>query len=159
MKCYADSSFIVQLLLQDFATAEARDCHRALGRPPLIYDALHALEVPNSLYLRIHAAAGTGSRLRAATKRETQTGLRRLQHMQDCGQLFPVQVDMNSVLAEAASLAECHTSVTGARSLDTLHVAAALILEADKFLTCDKRQAKLARRLGLEVKLIGATHG
>ena len=36
-------------------------------------------------------------------------------------------------------------------TLDILHIAAALILRADTFLTFDKRQAKLAAAAGLTV--------
>jgi len=63
---------------------------------------------------------------------------------------------MDEVLLEAASLSELHTETIGARSLDAMHVAAALLLHADKFLACDQRQAKLASRAGLKVSLIGA---
>lgn len=36
-------------------------------------------------------------------------------------------------------------------TLDILHIAAAIILRADTFLTFDKRQAKLAAAAGLRV--------
>lgn len=156
MKCYADTSFIVQLLLRDFATGEAKDCYRALGTPPLIYLSLHALEVTNALRLRIFATATAESRVRAATRRETLAGQRRLKHMLRIGHLLPTASDMDDAFVEAASLSELHTETTGARSLDTLHVAAARLLHADRFLTCDQRRAKLAGRAGLKVKLIGA---
>ena len=38
----------------------------------------------------------------------------------------------------------------GMRTLDTLHVACALELEADRFWTFDERQAKLAKAAGLK---------
>jgi predicted nucleic acid-binding protein len=155
MKCYADSSFIMQLLLQDFATGEAKDCYRALGSPPLICVCLHTLEVSNALRLRLFATATSESRVRAATKRETGTGLRRFKHMLNSGYLLRTPVDMDDAFVEAASLSELHTQSIGARALDTLHVAAARLLNADRFLTCDQRQAKLATRAGLKVRLIG----
>lgn len=48
-------------------------------------------------------------------------------------------------------LARRHVSRLGARTLDTLHVAAALELGADHFWTFDERQAKLAKAGGLEL--------
>jgi hypothetical protein len=42
-------------------------------------------------------------------------------------------------------------NLVGGSALDILHVACALILRADTFLTFDKRQAKLARAAGLSV--------
>jgi predicted nucleic acid-binding protein len=55
------------------------------------------------------------------------------------------------LVREAESLAEHHTPVIGARSLDILHVAAALVLGATEFCTFDTRQGKLARAAGLHV--------
>ena len=154
MKYYADTSFIVQLLLQDFATTEAKDALKELGKPPLLFLPLHELEVSNALRLRIFATSDAVSRVRAATRAETATGLRRLKFMLRIRQLLPVICDSNDIMAEATSLSELHTETTGARSLDTLHVAAAQLLNADLFLTCDRRQARLATRAGLKVKLI-----
>jgi len=48
-------------------------------------------------------------------------------------------------------LSDQFASRTGARTLDTLHVAAARLLGAKEFLTSDDRQAKLARAIGLKV--------
>ena len=56
------------------------------------------------------------------------------------------------LLREAESLAELHTPTIGSRSLDILHVAAALASGATEFCTFDTRQGKLARRAGLRVQ-------
>jgi predicted nucleic acid-binding protein len=56
------------------------------------------------------------------------------------------------LVREAESLAEHHTPVIGARSLDVLHVAAALVLGATEFCTLDTRQANLAKAAGLHVQ-------
>ncbi len=37
MKCYADTSFIGQFLVPDFATAAARAVFQRLHRPPLLF--------------------------------------------------------------------------------------------------------------------------
>ena len=62
MKCYADSSFILQLLVEDFANEEAVHCFRRLGRPALSFSGLHTLEITNGLRLRLFAAAAMGSK-------------------------------------------------------------------------------------------------
>ena len=46
-------------------------------------------------------------------------------------------------------LARRHVAKLGVRTLDSLHVAAALELRADRFWTFDKRQARLAEAEGL----------
>jgi hypothetical protein len=156
MNCYADSSFILQLVVEDFANAEAIDCYRALRRPPLIYTGLHGLEVPNGLRLRVFASAVLGARQRTLARNQAAAAMSRLQSMMKRGSLHRMAVDIDEALVEAASLSELHTERIGSRSLDTLHVAAALLLNANQFLTCDQRQAKLASRAGLKVKLIGS---
>ena len=44
------------------------------------------------------------------------------------------------------------TTTLGCRTLDIIHVAAALVLEAKEFVTFDTRQAALAKQAGLTVK-------
>ena len=58
------------------------------------------------------------------------------------------------VLQVADELGEKHTAALGVRSLDLLHVAAAVTLGAKKFLTCDARQLALARAAGLRAEKI-----
>jgi predicted nucleic acid-binding protein len=53
----------------------------------------------------------------------------------------------------ALKLSRSHTSETGTRSLDILHVASALAMKCGTFLTFDRNQAKLARAAGLELPL------
>jgi len=45
-----------------------------------------------------------------------------------------------------------YAAATLARSLDTLHVAAALVIGARQFITFDVRQAALASKPGLKLK-------
>jgi predicted nucleic acid-binding protein len=49
-----------------------------------------------------------------------------------------------------ADIGRRHGPKLGIRTLDTLHVACALELKADRFWTFDERQAKLAKALGLK---------
>jgi hypothetical protein len=60
-------------------------------------------------------------------------------------------MDMDVTLAQAAKLSAAHTERLGARAIDLLHVANALTLESELFLTRDIRQAQLARVEGLKV--------
>ena len=156
MKCYADSSFILQLIVEDFANREAIDCYRSRRRPQLAYTGLHALEVSNGLRLRVFASAALGARQRILARRQAAAAMSRLLSMRRRGSLQSSTVDMDDAFVEAAALSELHAETVGCRSLDSLHVAAALLLSAEHFLTCDQRQAKLASRAGLKVQLIVA---
>jgi hypothetical protein len=61
-----------------------------------------------------------------------------------------IQADLlwRAALQRAADLSRRHTPVLGCRSLDVLHVASALELQAKHFLTFDSRQQKLAQATG-----------
>lgn len=64
-----------------------------------------------------------------------------------------LEIDLPSIALEiCAELSRIHTPQLGTRTLDTLHVAAALELKAERFWTFDDRQAKLAKAVGLKLK-------
>lgn len=50
-----------------------------------------------------------------------------------------------------ADLARRHGPKLGMKTLDTLHIACALELKAERFWTFDERQAKLAKAQGLKI--------
>jgi predicted nucleic acid-binding protein len=50
-----------------------------------------------------------------------------------------------------SDLARRHGPKLGMRTLDTLHVACALELKAERFWTFDERQAKLAKAQGMKI--------
>jgi predicted nucleic acid-binding protein len=58
---------------------------------------------------------------------------------------LPVRLWETSIL-----LAEMHGPTLGVRTLDSLHVACALELKAERFWTFDDRQARLAEAVGLD---------
>jgi predicted nucleic acid-binding protein len=62
-----------------------------------------------------------------------------------------VEVDLPDMAFETCvKLARQYVGRLGVRTLDSLHVASALELEADGFWTFDARQAKLAEATGLK---------
>jgi hypothetical protein len=67
-----------------------------------------------------------------------------------------VALDMDAVIVRATDLALAHTERVGARSIDLLHVAAALALTSEVFLTTDDRQAQLSKAEGLKVITVAA---
>ncbi len=154
MKCYADTSFIGQFLVPDFATAAARAAFQRLRRPPLLYTGLHELELTNLLELRVFAAGSAAERSRSRS--ETALAARRLQHMMQTAMLLRSPLDWEEASVQAAVFSARHSGKIGARSLDVLHVAAAISLKAGLFLTCDRRQSALAKAVGLKVELITA---
>ena len=67
------------------------------------------------------------------------------------GILRRVAVDWSLAWARCQALSMDHAAETGARTLDLLHVAVALLLDAREFVTTDQRQAAVAQRVGMVV--------
>ncbi len=61
--------------------------------------------------------------------------------------------NLANVVDEAKRLSATHTMTGGHRSFDILHVAGAIVLGAQEFLTFDANQKKLAAAEGLHVPL------
>ena len=55
------------------------------------------------------------------------------------------------MLDAAAELSAAHTAELGTRTLDVLHVATAVVLGLIHFVSYDKRQLALAKRVGLKI--------
>jgi predicted nucleic acid-binding protein len=66
-------------------------------------------------------------------------------------------ISMDEALSTGERLALAHAARLGTRSLDTLHVAAALLVGATDFVTGDERQASLAEEVGLRVTRFRST--
>ncbi len=60
-------------------------------------------------------------------------------------------MDLEIAIARAIEISSAHTERLVARAIDLLHVAAALALESELFLTTDERQAQLAKAEKLKV--------
>jgi len=67
------------------------------------------------------------------------------------GRLTVLDVLWRRTLELAAELSAQHTAALGTRTLDVLHVAAAVTLEVKRFVSYDNRQAALAKAVGLRV--------
>ena len=152
MRVYADASFLVKLLAQEPGTAVAVDLYRRIGRPPVFYLPLHALEVANAIRQRaFHRRHTTPSSERAAIKRERDASLALLHKFIACRAFIEIVTDMDAAIEAARGLSGKHTERLGCRGFDLLHVALALELECEAFLTSDRIQGALARAEGLDV--------
>jgi hypothetical protein len=108
--------------------------------------------VQNAILQRAFFQRRTGSPLeRRNADRERDAALMRLQHLLEHRTFLELAVDMETALARAATLSAAYTEQFGARSIDLLHVACAIILKAELFLTTDSRQERLAVAEGLRV--------
>jgi predicted nucleic acid-binding protein len=152
MSCYADTSFLLKLVLPESDSERAMAEFRSLAFPPLFYTPLHALEVTNAIRQRaFHLRRNLPAKQRAAISRERDAALARLNHWLKRGWLLDVSVDLEEAFRLSLAFSEQHTERLGCRAFDLFHVALAVHLRARTFLTADLIQAKLARSQALEV--------
>ncbi len=131
---YGDSSFIVSLYATD-ANSDAAASALSAARKQLAWTDWHSLEVENALRLREFRGLSTRS--------ETAGMLAAIHEDLAAGMLSRASVDLPRALVCARGLSEKHSAALGTRSLDILHVAIALELQAAQSFTFDARQAAL----------------
>jgi predicted nucleic acid-binding protein len=152
MRVYADTSFLAKLLTQEPGTATAVAEYRRLGRPAVFFLPLHELEVTNAIRQRaFHQRHTLHSPERSFIKRERDTALALLQKYISRGAFIEATQEMEAAIERARHLSEKYTERLGCRGFDLLHVALALELESESFLTCDGNQGELAHGEGLKV--------
>ena len=144
MKGYVDSGVLIKLYVKERNSAEAARAVSRIGAPVLT--PLHELEIRNAL----RALEGRG--LVSAAQQATASHVLEADILSR--RLRRASPDWTRVYEIASMLSQRHTPDTLARSLDILHVAAAIAVEAGVFVTADSRQAEVARRAGLEVTMV-----
>jgi predicted nucleic acid-binding protein len=141
LSAYADTSFLVSLYVLDGNSARATAQMKAIKLPVLLTP-FGELELANALYQRVFRKELISSTINAAHALFTQ----------DIREgIFEPRFLSQTVYDRAKVIARKHTPRLGTRTLDVLHVASALVLQADAFYTFDRNQGKLARAEGLAV--------
>jgi predicted nucleic acid-binding protein len=139
LSIYADTSFFVSLYLPDRHSGEAQ--RRIDLRPLLWLTPLHRAEWTHAIAQHVFQqkmSAVEAQRVYRDLERDRSSGLW-------------LEVDLPEMAFETCvDLARRHAARIGVRTLDTLHVASALELKADRFWTFDERQAKLAQVEGFK---------
>lgn len=137
---YADTSLLFSLVLHDANTAETV---AYLKRHPtsLALTPWQRCELSNAVRLSVWRGSCPAPVAIAA--------LEKIDADLTAGNLAETPLVWPDVLKIADELGKKHTSALGVRTLDLLHVSAAVSLKAKTFLTYDGRQLALARASGL----------
>ena len=139
MSIYADSSFFVSLYIPDEHSSAAGRLLRQHAR--IWLTPLHRAEWAHAVARRLFQRDISG--------REAQTIYDNFERDREAR--FWVEVSLPEMAFERCiQLAKQHAARVGMATFDTLHVASALELGAERFWTFDERQAKLARAVGLK---------
>ena len=143
MKAYADTSFLLALYRQQTSSPVANEVVRRLVEP-LPVTPLVELEVRNGLSLAVFRRE-----IDDATRHAAWAHFQRDIHD---GILVHVTPHSSGLFVKAGELSDVYGSALGTRTLDVLHVAAALVLGVSEFYSFDRRQCALAARCSLVVK-------
>jgi predicted nucleic acid-binding protein len=132
---YADTSFLISVYTPDANSHLAVDVmHRA--QLPLFLTAFGEIELLNALQLRLFRRE-----LTALEVKEAHSAIRR--HIDS--QVYVLKPFSPAIFEKAKQITQRRTRELGVRTLDLLHVASALVLEAEVFYSFDIDQRKLAR--------------
>lgn len=148
MICFPDTSFLCALYRTQVNSPRADQFMAGLSGA-LDVSGLLLLEFRQSVRLQIWLHLN--DRSKGFAQREGQQMLNDFQIDLNAGLLTTIPVDWPAVHLRAEALSSAHTLTAGHRMADILHVATALHLGADGFLTFDANQMKLAEAEGLVV--------
>jgi predicted nucleic acid-binding protein len=136
---YADSSVLVSNYAGDAHSAEAD--RRMSAAPAVWLTPFNRTEFANALYQQVFRGRFSAVEAKRAWN----------SFQQDCARGIWIPVSLPERIWESSILlAELHGPTLGVRTLDSLHVACALELKAERFWTFDERQARLAEAVGLD---------
>lgn len=136
---YVDSSFISPVYAEDVHSAEAE---RRMSQKPMIWlTRINRAEVAHAIFLQVFR--------KRISSEHAQFFWNNFE--MDCRDGIWTKTDLpERIWDKSIHLARMYGPTLGVRTLDSLHVACALELHAQKFWTFDERQARLAEAVGLD---------
>lgn len=142
MSATADSSLIVALYLAEEDSARA-DAACAAVAPPILLTDWHRVEIANAFQRAVKNGRITATQAKLLWQDFTDDI--------NTGRFEIATIDHAAVLNRSLELTQKHTATTGTRSLDLIHIATALEIEATDFLSFDHRQRQAGSAEGLNV--------
>ena len=143
MISYLETSFLVSLYAPD-ANSMAAAAYIVKAAGPFPLTPFGEAELNNAIELRVFRHEVTAGQAKAALAKLAS-------HI--AGGTFFVAPMTPAMYHTAQSLSRKHTAALGTRTLDILHVASALVLEAESFYTFDRRQAEVVRASGMKTPM------
>ena len=142
---YVDTSVMVKLYIKEEYSRDTSNWLKE-NNQAIPLTSFHELELINAIHLK---------RFRTEiTLDETRLIMSRFEEHEKSGIYYRPQLDWSAIFIHAIDLSTKHLAGIGARLLDILHVASALSINADRLLTLDDSQTKLAVLAGLKIENI-----
>jgi predicted nucleic acid-binding protein len=146
---YPDTSFLCAFYVKQ-SNSTAAAAHAATMKEPLHVTELLNYEFRQSL--RFQVWRRTANPREGMAQADAQAALNQYDSDLANGVAGLAPCQLADVLHEAEKISARHTITGGHRSFDVLHVATALVMRAEEFLTFDANQRRLATAQGLRVK-------
>jgi predicted nucleic acid-binding protein len=153
MISFGETSFLCALYRTQDNSGEA-DSFMAARSGPIAVTSLVLWEFRQSVRLQVYRF--TQDRTQGFSTREAEGILASLAANLKAGAFTLKSADWPRVHQLAEDLSRQYTSTHGHRAMDILHVASALHLEAEEFLTFDQKQGSLAAAIGIKTPLAAA---
>ena len=147
MNIYPDTSFLIALrFFDDVHHISATEYYEEKGEETFLWSPWHRLEVSNTLR---QLARGEQPVLREADARRV---IHRVETDVRLGYFLHMEADWRDVLRAAGEISAANAFERSCAATDLLHVAYAVELVSDLFVSFDDEQLELARGAGLRVE-------
>lgn len=141
---YADTSFLFSLYATDENSPRADRLYELDRRRPLLLTPWQRFEFRNT----VRRAAHEFRRAKKPVPFDVGNVLKQLDHDLKTGVLRHAETDWPETIRLAEQISAAHTEANGQGGVDTVHIAAAVLLRADSFWTFDEDQAATALDFG-----------
>ena len=142
---YVDTSVIVKLYIKEKHSLDVSNWLKE-NNEAIPLTTFHELEFSNAINLKKFRSE--------ITTEEIHLIMAKVAEHKSKGVFYRPQISWTDTFKYAVDLSRKHTSKTGSRSLDILHVASALSIKTDRFLTFDERQSQLAALSGIMIETL-----
>lgn len=142
----ADASFLLRLYIPRSGSARAAEIVEAHSEP-IVVTPLLVFELENAI--RHSAWLRLQDHTKGISVEFALSALAALQSDLEWGRLRIEPVDLGALVGKACEISHRQTWSHGCRTMDTIHIAGALLMNATRFLTFDAVQPKVADAEGL----------
>ena len=139
---YADTGMLIKSYVEEVNSCLADSILCSMGAP-FFYSHLHEIEIPNAIRLKVFRGE--------ISQAQSETALFAFRSDIDSGRLERFAYDLAGIFSSAERLSLKHSARIGARSMDLLHIAAAIEIGCSHFASFDKRQRECAALEGLTI--------
>lgn len=138
---YLDTSALVKLYLLEADSAVMQELISSQHDPLPVWE-LQEMELTNALRLKVFWGE--------ISPMDSDRQLELFEQRKEKGHYYFPELDRSALVTTFQCLS-AHTTELGCRTLDIMHVACAVLLAPDLFVSFDARQKQLAARAGLTV--------